>query len=81
MTVTFQVGDREFGGAGNLEIDFWVLALPATFRCWRIESALQHTALGNTIQSTTSSLVQLHSLLLYMIYPPHTPVPSRQNLC
>ena len=27
MTVTFQVGDREFGGAGNLEIDFWVGAL------------------------------------------------------
>lgn len=25
MTVTFQVGDREFGGSGNLEIDFWVL--------------------------------------------------------
>ncbi|CAF9937401.1 MAG: p24 complex component [Heterodermia speciosa] len=25
MTVTFQVGDREFGGAGNLEIDFWIL--------------------------------------------------------
>ena len=24
MTVTFQVGDREFGGAGNLEIDFYV---------------------------------------------------------
>src|SRR5262249_1364266 len=24
MTVTFQVGDREFGSAGNLEIDFWV---------------------------------------------------------
>ncbi|KAL8692082.1 MAG: hypothetical protein Q9218_002811 [Villophora microphyllina] len=24
MTVTFQVGDREFGGAGNLEIDFWI---------------------------------------------------------
>ena len=24
MTVTFQVGDREFGGAGNLEVDFWV---------------------------------------------------------
>jgi len=22
MTVTFQVGDREFGGAGNLDIDF-----------------------------------------------------------
>jgi len=27
MTVTFQVGDREFGGAGNLEIDFWVGSL------------------------------------------------------
>ena len=24
MAVTFQVGDREFGGAGNLEVDFWV---------------------------------------------------------
>jgi hypothetical protein len=24
MTVTFLVGDREFGSAGNLEIDFWV---------------------------------------------------------
>jgi hypothetical protein len=25
MTVTFQVGDREFGSAGNLEIDFWIM--------------------------------------------------------
>ncbi|KAI9814674.1 MAG: p24 complex component [Phylliscum demangeonii] len=24
MTVSFQVGDREFGGSGNLEIDFWL---------------------------------------------------------
>lgn len=24
MTVTFQVGDREFGGAGNLDVDFWI---------------------------------------------------------
>ena len=24
MTVTFQVGDREFGSAGNIDIDFWV---------------------------------------------------------
>lgn len=24
MSVTFQVGDREFGSSGNLEIDFWV---------------------------------------------------------
>lgn len=28
MTVTFQVGDREFGGSGNLEIDFFVRFLP-----------------------------------------------------
>jgi hypothetical protein len=27
MTVTFQVGDREFGGSGNLEIDFWVCSV------------------------------------------------------
>lgn len=27
MTVTFQVGDREFGSAGNLEVDFWVRSL------------------------------------------------------
>ena len=25
MAVTFQVGDREFGGSGNLAIDFWVI--------------------------------------------------------
>ncbi|KKA31147.1 hypothetical protein TD95_000579 [Thielaviopsis punctulata] len=24
MTVTFQVGDRQFGSAGNLDVDFWV---------------------------------------------------------
>ncbi|PBP27039.1 Supernatant protein factor (SPF) [Diplocarpon rosae] len=24
MTVTFQVGDREFGSAGNLHVDFWI---------------------------------------------------------
>jgi hypothetical protein len=32
MTVTFQVGDREFGGSGNLDVDFYVsllLRLPA----------------------------------------------------
>ncbi|QPG99701.1 hypothetical protein C2857_002360 [Epichloe festucae Fl1] len=25
MVVTFQTGDREFGSAGNLDIDFWIL--------------------------------------------------------
>ena len=28
MTLTFQVGDREFGSAGNLDIDFWVRGPP-----------------------------------------------------
>ena len=31
MTVTFQVGDREFGGSGNLEIDFWVRILTTPY--------------------------------------------------
>ncbi|KAK5741307.1 p24 complex component [Elasticomyces elasticus] len=32
MTVTFQVGDREFGGSGNLDIDFWVCQNGARIR-------------------------------------------------
>jgi len=32
MTVTFQVGDREFGGSGNLDIDFFVRAAIHTAR-------------------------------------------------
>lgn len=35
MSVTFQVGDREFGGAGNLDVDFWVGF--RFFRCGRKE--------------------------------------------
>jgi p24 family protein beta-1 len=31
MTVTFQVGDREFGSAGSLDVDFWVYWLEAPF--------------------------------------------------
>jgi hypothetical protein len=32
MTVTFQVGDREFGGSTNLDIDFWVCSLYVSIR-------------------------------------------------
>lgn len=32
MTVTFQVGDREFGGSGNIDIDFWVCLRPLILR-------------------------------------------------
>lgn len=35
MTVTFQVGDREFGGSGNLEIDFWVCAKLLRAHSWK----------------------------------------------
>lgn len=38
MTVTFQVGDREFGGSGNLEIDFWVCSDFNWALCGGIES-------------------------------------------
>jgi hypothetical protein len=31
MTVTFQVGDREFGTAGNLDVDFWVWTAGPSF--------------------------------------------------
>lgn len=31
MTVSFQVGDREFGGSGNIELDFWVRTNPSRF--------------------------------------------------
>lgn len=30
MTVTFQVGDREFGNSGNLDIDFFVRVMADT---------------------------------------------------
>lgn len=36
MTVTFQVGDREFGGSGNLEIDFFVRSPPPWRPCRQI---------------------------------------------
>lgn len=40
MTVTFQVGDREFGGSGNLEIDFWVSNLTgsSTVQFFQVEN-------------------------------------------
>ncbi len=34
MTVTFQVGDREFGGAGNLDVDFWVCSFLRVLQQW-----------------------------------------------
>ena len=42
MTVTYQVGDREFGSAGNLDIDFWVS------KCRRSDQMWQHGCLDMT---------------------------------
>ena len=44
MTVTFQVGDREFGGSGNLDIDFWVrseLALIMRISTYKLDMVLE----------------------------------------
>ena len=40
MTVTFQVGDREFGGSGNLDIDFWVRGVQKSLK--RVENAIHY---------------------------------------
>lgn len=37
MTVTFQVGDREFGGSGNLDLDFWVSGIASCSEGWGFE--------------------------------------------
>lgn len=50
MTVTFQVGDREFGGSGNLEVDFWVriirycitTTITLTIRLWLARAWATH---------------------------------------
>lgn len=50
MTVTFQVGDREFGGAGNLEIDFWV-GVPLSRALCEVESALSSAEIRSFVDS------------------------------
>lgn len=49
MTVTFQVGDREFGGSGNLDIDFWVTRTPNA----SLRSLCSHTFALHTIADAT----------------------------
>lgn len=61
MTVTFQVGDREFGGAGNLDIDFYVCSCPGfvdatTDRCrsWTLRTTMRPRC-GLCLLATTPS--------------------------
>ena len=42
MSVSFQVGDREFGGSGNLDIDFWVRTGTPPFLFARSRSRQKH---------------------------------------
>ena len=70
MTVTFQVGDREFGGAGNLEIDFWVREL----RTYTVESRwLAHRPWDRLFKAADRSpyywlqvLYKIHADLLFL---------------
>lgn len=55
MTVTFQVGDREFGGAGNLEVDFWVHLCYLCLHCY----TQRLTGLGEQIQDPNKGF-QIH---------------------
>lgn len=55
MSVTFQVGDREFGGAGNLDVDFWVGF--RFFRCEREEGRFGGRAIDANINQSASPLI------------------------
>lgn len=59
MTVTFQVGDREFGGSGNLEIDFWVrdLLLPADKTSHRADAVVRFPNLADRFDSNYRSRI------------------------
>lgn len=63
MTVTFQVGDREFGGSGNLDVDFWVCTAPYTHLVLRHQShlAISIPLLRAYIQQTKSSVASVPS--------------------
>lgn len=64
MTVTFQVGDREFGGAGNLEIDFWVREL----RIYTVQSRWLAYRLWNRLFKAAERLPCLWLHVLYKFY-------------
>lgn len=52
MTVTFQVGDREFGSAGNLDIDFWVSYCACPFKLGVTKSKFRFKILKEVMRLT-----------------------------
>ena len=76
MTVTFQVGDREFGGAGNLELDFWVGA-PLSRALCGAETALSREWSCEGI----SKLCGLFSIMLLRVSVLQSPVRPLSNVC
>jgi hypothetical protein len=61
MTVTFQVGDREFGSAGNLDVDFWVRCLLFPFLDTR--SLLNRSRLQQEATRLTRGLYLMETIL------------------
>lgn len=82
MTVTFQVGDREFGGAGNLEIDFWVRALPSLRRLRFAKSSKRAAGIEPKAIEIKSHflLYPLFNQLLILSFPSSDSRSLRQKL-
>lgn len=80
MTVTFQVGDREFGGSGNLDVDFWVCTAPYTHLVLRHEShlAISIPLLRAYIQQT-SPLLPLYLADMVTHRSKTLPVPTKST--
>ena len=88
MTVTFQVGDREFGGAGNLEIDFWVSALvlralcphePSQRHVQSVRSSVR-SMLGHCDKSTCSLPSTLQVIMLTCLFVLNRSLARRTNI-
>lgn len=53
MSVSFQVGDREFGGSGNLDIDFWVRMGRLLFLSFRTQQVRMLTIVSRFFLSSS----------------------------
>lgn len=67
MTVTFQVGDREFGGSGNLEIDFWVRLPRSSALPLQLGLGVEDQTQGRRMSIAQSSLLGLFGELVLLI--------------
>ena len=68
MTVTFQVGDREFGGAGNLEIDFWVGSTFLAFAPPKLARRPPSPPFGVILINTCNPTIKYNMLMLLLYY-------------